>query len=203
MRFLGFLVVVAACSGRTHDAGSTPGPDRGSADVSDGDTAARPGRPLDEARLTALAAVTLAGHEVALVRRSATDLAAIVAAPDGARVTVTASACLGCAPMELAAWEARRGELAALWAPGPPGSGDALALTAPAVAGRTVIAVDAVRTLDGEIRRTFQLHWNDGATQLAVVCEASAAATVDGGAAPPASCVDLAARALAAFVAVL
>lgn len=184
MRSLSLLVAtLLACSGRSHDAGPTTSPDRasgGGTSVADGAVATR-ARPLDAAALDALAAVTVAGHEVTVARRGARDLAAIVVAPGGAQVTVTASACLACTPVALPAWEARRAELAALWAPAE-AAGDSVNLTAPAIAGVTVIAVDARRTLDGERRHTYQLHWNDGAAQLAAVCEAedcaAASATV-------------------------
>lgn len=169
------LVVPAACSGRSHDAGPTTSPEPGGA-AAPAAAAADPGtrraRPLDGAALDRLAAVTIAGHDVAVARRGPADLAAIVTTPGGTRVTVTASACLGCAPMSLAAWEARRAELAALWAPSESG-GDSLAIAAPELAKQTVIAVDARRTLEGEARRIYQLHWNDGAAQLAAVCETS------------------------------
>lgn len=180
MRSLGLLLLVA-CSGRSHEAGPTTSPDRATpagALAGDGAPAVR-ARPLDGAALDALAAVAVAGHQVTVARRGDRDLAAIVVAPGGARVAVTASACLACTPMALPAWEARRAELAALWAPA---ADDSLALSAPSVAGVTVIAVDAGRTLDGERRHTYQLHWNDGAAQLAAVCEvegcAAAAAPV-------------------------
>lgn len=180
MRFIGLFVAFAACSGRAPDAGPTISePALGtSAGARPGDPARPPGRPLDGAALDALAAVTVAGHDVTVARRSATDLAAIVTAPGGARVTVTASGCLGCAAMEVAAWEARRPELAALWAPLASGEsgGDALVLAASSVGGRTVIAIDARRTQDSEVRRTYQLHWNDGVAQLAAICETLAPA---------------------------
>lgn len=202
MRFFVLLAaVVVGCSGRSPEAGPTttsPDPAPGHAPVDRGSGAPR---PLDAAVLDALAAVTVAGHDVTVARRGATDLAAIVTAPGGQRVTVTASACLGCTAMALPAWEARRAELAALWAPAE-AAGDALSLDAPTVAGRTVIAVEARRTLDGERRHTYQLHWNDGAAQLAAVCETSAPAT-DAGAAPPDACADEAAAALAAYLTAL
>jgi hypothetical protein len=178
--FSGFLVVAAAsCSGGARDAGpngrrdpvASARPDWGGGTNDPG----RAPRPLDAALVARLAAVTVAGSDVTVVRRSDAEMASIVATPDGVRVTVTASACLGCTPIDLAAWEARRAELAALWAPVDT-AGDKLALSAEKVAGRTVIAIDAMRTVDGEQRHTYQLHWNDGATQLAAVCEAATCA---------------------------
>jgi hypothetical protein len=187
------------CSGRSHDGGPTTAPEPGTAPAgSAAATPARPGRPLDAAAIDALAAVTVTGHDIALARRGARDLATLVTAPGGTRVTVTASVCLGCAPMALAAWEARRAELAALWAPSEAG-GDALVLAAPSVAGHTVIAVDALRTLDGERRHTYQLHWNDGVSQLAAVCEASAPAT-DAGIPAPDDCAAATATVLGAYL---
>jgi hypothetical protein len=176
LRFItyGFLAV-AACSGGARDAGpSGSRGERGASARSDGTNGgATAPRPLDAALVSRLAAVTVEGASVTVVRRSDAEMAAIVAAPGGARVTVTASACLGCTPIALPAWEARRAELAALFAP-VDAAGDKLALSTETVAGRTVIAIDATRTVDGELRHTYQLHWNDGATQLAVVCEAAA-----------------------------
>ncbi|MBZ0236256.1 MAG: hypothetical protein K8M05_28270, partial [Deltaproteobacteria bacterium] len=78
-------------------------------------------------------------------------------------------------------WEARRAELAALWAPVET-AGDELALSTETIAGRAVIAIDATRTVDDEVRHTYQLHWNDGATQLHAVCEAAACAGAAGAA---------------------
>jgi hypothetical protein len=169
------------CSGSARDAGPSARRESGATVRNDGTVApARRPRPLDAALVDQLAAVKVAGADVTVVRRSDAELASIVAAPGGARVTVTASACLGCTPMDLAAWEARRAELVALWAP-QDAAGDTLALSAERIADRTVIAIDATRTVDGELRHTYQLHWNDGATQLAAVCEvascAAAAAT--------------------------
>lgn len=207
MRCIGLLVpVVVACSGRSHDAGPTTSPDHatGGRAAAAADGAGSPtvrARPLDGAALDALAAVTVAGHEVTVARRGARDLAAIIAAPGGPRVTVTVSACLACTPVALPAWEARRAELAALWAPAD-AAGDALTLSAPTVAGVTAIAVDARRTLDGERRHTYQLHWNDGTAQLAAVCETSAPARPDAGATPD-DCAAETAAAFAAFIDVL
>jgi hypothetical protein len=185
------LLTVAACSGGARDAGPSGRREPGLATArTDGsDPAARPPRPLDAALVDQLAGVTVTGSDVKVVRRSDAEMASIVAAPGGARVTVTASACLACTPIELAAWEARRAELAALWAP-VDAAGDKLALSTETVAGRTVIAIDASRTVDGELRHTYQLHWNDGATQLAAVCEAAA-------------CAPAASVSLAAYLAVL
>jgi hypothetical protein len=117
-------------------------PTAGSASAATAAGGANRGRPLDAAALDQLAAVAIAGHDVTLARRGAGDLAAIGTGPGGVRVTVTASACLACTAMALPAWEARRAELAALWAPAESAAAS-LALAAPAVAGRTVIAVDA------------------------------------------------------------
>ena len=177
------LIALVACSGGSRDAGPAgrrdPGVATGRTDGTE--PGARRPRPLDRALVDHLAAVTVAGSEVTVVRRSDAEMASIVAAPGGVRVTVTASACLACTPMELPAWEARRAELAALWAP-VDGAGDKLALSAERVDGHTVIAIDAARTVDGELRHTYQLHWNDGATQLAAVCEASACGPAAGAA---------------------
>ena len=184
------LAALSACSGGARDAGPTGRRDSIASGRAD-DTGVRghAPRPLDAALVGQLAAVTVAGTEVAVVRRSDAELASIVSVPGGARVTVTASACLGCTPIDLPAWETRRAELAALWAPVDT-AGDTLALSAETVAGRTVIAIDASRTVDGELRHTYQLHWNDGATQLAAVCEAPA-------------CAAAAATSLAAYLGVL
>ncbi len=176
-----FLALVAlgtagACSGGARDAGPSARRDPAASGRSDGlGEARRPARPLDAALVDQLASVTVTGAEVTVVRRSDAELASIVTTPDGVRVTVTASACLACTALELPAWEARRPELAALWAP-LDAAGDKLALTAEAVAGSPVIAIDASRTVDDELRHTYQLHWNDGATQLHAVCEAPACA---------------------------
>jgi hypothetical protein len=173
------VATATACSGGARDAGPSAQRDPGASGRTDSIGGANPSapapRPLDAALVDQLAAVTIAGSDVTVVRRSAAEMASIVAAPGGARVTVTASACLGCTPIDLPAWEARRAELVALWAP-VDSAGDKLALSAESVAGRTVIAIDASRTVDGELRHTYQLHWNDGATQLAAVCEVAACA---------------------------
>jgi hypothetical protein len=169
------VLVVAACSGGARDAGPTGRREPAASGRTDGASAQpRAARPLDAALVDQLAAVTVTGSNVAVVRRSDAELASIVAAPDGTRVTITASACLGCTAIDLPAWEARRAELVALWA--PVDTSDKLALAAASIAGHTVIAIDASRTVDGELRHTYQLHWNDGATQLAALCEVPACA---------------------------
>ncbi len=202
-------IAAAACSGRAHDAGPTTRPEPGGSARADGaggsgGPGGRPSRPLDAALLDDLAAVRVAGHDVTIARRGTTELATMVAALAGGRVAVTVSACLACTPIELPAWEARRAEFAALWAPAPESSGDRLDLSAPTIAGRTVIAIDAIRTIDGEARQTYQLHWNDGAMQLAALCESAARIDGDGGAATTApSCAAPAATALGAYLAVL
>jgi hypothetical protein len=189
--FLVFWVwLVVACSGRSPDAGASgpAGPAGGGGGTGGGGggagSVARTPRPIDARLVAALAEVAIPGNEVTVVRRGAAELAAIVAAPTGVRVTVTASACLACTPVELAAWEARRAELAALWAPavgmsadaGGTGmdrgsEGDRMEIGMVELAGQRAVEVSAVRVMDGETRHTVQLHWNDGATQLAVVCE--------------------------------
>ncbi|MBE7451299.1 MAG: hypothetical protein HS111_21110 [Kofleriaceae bacterium] len=201
-----------ACSGRTRDPGPTTRPEPAARVPVDGAAPARPPRPLDAARVEALAAVAIADHEVTVVRRGVAELAAVVTAADGTRVTVTASACLACTPIDLAAWQARQPELAALWAPAAD-AGDELALTAPTIGGDAVIAVDATRHHDGETRRTYQLHWNDGVTQLAAICEAASRAPPPGaaagtaatgsGPAPVSACAPVTAAALAAYLAAL
>ena len=209
-RFTAVIVFLgAACSGRAPDAGPTSrGDHAGSARPRDpAVNGGRTPRPLDAALVGELAAVTVPDHVVTVVRRGDSELAAIVAAPGGARVTITASDCLGCTAMALPAGEARRAELAALWAP-VEGAGDRLALSAPTLVGRTVIVIDATRTLDGELRRVYQLHWNDGVTQLAGVCEAAARLEVnepgDAGLRVPApACDAAAATAMSAFLAAM
>lgn len=182
-------VAVAGCSGGTRDAGPVARRETGATVRNDGTALpARRPRPLDGALVDQLAAVKVAGADITVVRRSDAELASIVASPGG-RVTVTASTCLGCTPIELPAWEARRAELVALWAP-QDAAGDKLALSAERLADRTVIAIAATRTVDGELRHTYQLHWNDGATQLAAVCETE-------------SCAGAAAASLAAYLGVL
>lgn len=188
-------VAGAGCSGRSRDAG--PGP--ASPPAADGERrGARPARPLDATTLDALAEVRVPDREVQLVRRGDHDLAATVSASDGGRATVTISACLGCLPMDVAAWRAREPELAALWAPRGAGAGDHLTIDAVPLAGATAIAVRATRADGDAVHQLHQLHWNDGTTQIAVVCEARG--PVDAGA--PA-CAATAEAALAAYLGAL
>lgn len=130
-----------------------------------------PGRPLTAAVLDRLAAVSVPGAQVELAARGPADLALVVVGAE-ARATLTASACLTCTAPDLAAWEAHRPALEALWgAEAATGAADAsLTIAALDAAGQPAISVDVRR---GEGRPTAHLaHWNDGVTQLQVVCEA-------------------------------
>jgi hypothetical protein len=185
VRVLVISGLLVACSGSARDAGPSARREPGATVRTDGSGGpARRSRPLDAALVDQLAAVKVPGAEVTVVRRSDAELASIVTATGGPRVTVTASTCLACAPMDLPAWEARRAELVALWAPQDT-AGDTLTLSAERIADRTVIAIDAARTVDGEPRHTYQLHWNDGATQLAAVCEVETCAAAAAAALAP------------------
>ncbi len=191
----GFVAGVG-CSGRSRDAGPSPT----APPVADQPAATTVvARPLDRARLDALAQVVVAGRTTTLVRRGERDLAAeITTAAPGDRALVTVSACLGCVPMDRAAWRARAPELAALWAPRGAGAGDQLAIDAVTVAGTTGIEVRASRGDGTRVDQLHQLHWNDGATQLVAWCEASA--PVEAG---PPPCAATAAAAFAAYLTAL
>lgn len=154
-------------------------------------------RRLDEVRLDELAEVRVPGYRVELVNRGARDLAAsITADAPGDRALVTISACLGCVTMDIAAWRRREPELAALWAPRA-GSGDRLAIEAVILVGERAIAVDSVRSDSDLVHQLHQIHWNDGTTQLVVVCDGARA--ID----DALPCVATAERAAAAYIGAL
>ena len=83
-RLAHMVLVVAACSGRSHDAGPTTSPDHASTGSGPADGAGVPSvraRPLDGAALAALAAVTVDGHEVTVAFDGEQALAMAVARP--------------------------------------------------------------------------------------------------------------------------
>jgi hypothetical protein len=195
-------VAAAACRGSGPTPSPTdPPPPLGSRPTAGGsDARIRTPRPLTAASLDALAAVALPGHEARVVARGAADLALAITAADGTRAIVTASGCLGCVAPELAAWQARRPSLAALWAPGaesePPMNEARLAIASIDLGrGDHAIAIDA-RRADGTA--VAIAHWNDGATQLQASCEQAAPP-----AEPPSPCAALVGAALAAALAAL
>jgi hypothetical protein len=131
---------------------------------------ARPGRALTADDLERLAALVVPGAAVEVAARSERDLALVVRS-DRARATVTAAGCLACTPPTLAAWEEQRAVLAALWGAENVGGAAAGSLTIAAleVGGLPAITLDVRR---GEGRPVaFVGHWNDGETQLQVVCD--------------------------------
>lgn len=171
---LAFGIALVACRGERR---ATPAVDEPSQPAPPVGGPARAARPLTPALLDRLAALAVPAHQVAVVGRGAGDLALAVTAADGTRALVTASTCLGCVPVALEAWRARRAELAALWAPGaeaePPATEARLAIEVLALPAEPAIVLDA-RRADGAT--VTVAHWNDGATQLQAVCEAPAAA---------------------------
>lgn len=187
------VVAGVGCSGRSRDAGPSPT----APPVADEPAASTVlARPLDRARLDALAQVVVANRTTTLVRRGERDLAAeITTAAPGDRALITVSACLGCVPIDLAAWRARAPEQAALWAPRGSGAGDQLVIDAVTIAGTTAISVRASRGDGARVDQLHQLHWNDGVIQLVAVCEASA--PVEAG---PPPCAATAAAAFAAYL---
>jgi hypothetical protein len=146
--------------------------------AADSGEAQRTARKLDASALAALAAVTIAGHRVEVVRR-APDFGAIVHAPTTAgnvASTVTISACVTCKPLTAAAWEAERASLTTLLAPG---STDTLTIDRAERGGWPVIEVRARRTLEGAPQAVVLALWNDGATQLIASCEQPGAADAE------------------------
>ena len=157
---LGAALLVIACGQR----GAKPPP----TDTVKDAAAAPVARPLDDAGLAALAAVTVADARVEVVRRAVDDFAAIVTAADGARALVTISRCATCAPIAVAAWERDRPSLTALYAPA---AGDGLTLALRDPPPWSTIELVARRTVEGVAEVLAQRHWNDGAVQLAATCE--------------------------------
>ncbi|MEZ4403867.1 MAG: hypothetical protein R3B06_27840 [Kofleriaceae bacterium] len=184
-------LAASGCRGRAHRAAPR---DAGG----DGPLPREPGRPLTAAAIDRLAALTIADAQVAVAARSDDDVALVVTRA-GLRATVTASACLACPALDLSAWEALRPSLAAVWAPGsdqpspPPG----VALTLAALTTPPAIVLDARRG-DGQ-RAAYLAHWNDGVTQLQVLCEEATGAPVD----RPSPCAPLVAAVLTPAVAAL
>ena len=129
----------------------------------------RTARKLDEAALAALAAVTIEGHPVEVVRH-APDFGAIVHAPAAGNVaaTVTISACVNCTPMDGARWESERPALTTLLAPGP---NDHLAIERIERSGYPLIEVRAKRVIEGAPQAVALALWNDGTTQMIASCE--------------------------------
>ncbi len=140
--------------------------------------AARAPRPVTPALLDAVAAIAVPGHDVQVLTRGPTDVALAITAADATRAIATASACLGCVGLDLAAWQARRPELATLWAPGaeaePPTTEARLAIAALDLGGGAHAVLIDARRADGTA--VTVAHWNDGATQLQAICEQPAAA---------------------------
>jgi hypothetical protein len=163
---LAVAVATAGCRGRDRAAVGALADAMGPID-------ARPGRALTADDLERLAALVVPGAAVEVAARTERDLALVVRS-DRARATVTAAGCLACTPPTLAAWEEQRAVLAALWGAENVGGAAAGSLTIAAleVGGLPAITLDVRR---GEGRPVaFVGHWNDGVTQLQVVCEAGA-----------------------------
>lgn len=154
------VAIIAACGGKR----PAPGHDAGRAAAEESAPAAR---PLADAG-AALAAVTLAGHTIDIVRRGP-DFGAIVSG-SGVAATVTISACVACVPIDAARWQAERPALMAVLAPAP---GDSLSIDRVERGGRSLILIRARRTIEGAAHAIAQAHWNDGSTQLAASCEAT------------------------------
>ncbi|MBK9035845.1 MAG: hypothetical protein IPL61_32120 [Myxococcales bacterium] len=154
---------------------------------------------LTPALIARLASLAVPGHDVRVLARGERDVALAVSAGD-VRATVTVASCLACVAIDVAAWQADRAALAALWAPaaeaGPAASGAALTLAALALADTTAITIDARRGAGAGA--TYTGYWNDGATQVLATCEVPALAA---GATSP--CAPVVATALAAAVAAL
>ncbi len=132
----------------------------------------RTARALDDAGLSALAAVVVGPHRVAVVRRGPDELGAVITAADGTRAVVTIDRCLTCPAMDAAAWERDRPALTALLAPGP---GDTLAIARVDGDAWPRIELRARRTVEGVAEALVQTAWSDGATQLRVTCERTGA----------------------------
>lgn len=181
---------LAGCRDRGH-----PAPGRDAALAAD----AAPTIALDAAALDRVAAIAVPDATVRVLARGERDLALAVIAAD-ARVAVTVAGCLGCAPIELAAWTARRAELAALLAPGvdatPPVEGARLTVALRPVGATPTIAIDARRGAGAGA--TWIGQWNDGATQVVATCELAALAADQ-----PSPCAPRADAALAAVLAAL
>ena len=172
-----------------------PAPGRDAALAAD----AAPTIALDAAALDRVAAIAVPDATVRVLARGERDLALAVIAAD-ARVAVTVAGCLGCAPIELAAWTARRAELAALLAPGvdatPPVEGARLTVALRPVGATPTIAIYARRGAGAGA--TWIGQWNDGATQVVATCELAALAADQ-----PSPCAPRADAALAAVLAAL
>lgn len=169
------ILAAVACRG---DGRSTPGPgDPPAGARPPADARVRSPHPVTPALLDAIAAIAVPEAEVVVLVRGATDLALAITASDRTRALVTVSACLGCVALDLSAWQARRPELAMLWAPGAeaePSTTEAqLAITALPLGGGERAILIAARRADGTA--VTVAHWNDGATQLQAVCEQPAA----------------------------
>jgi len=141
--------------------------------------AARPQpRPVTPALLDAIAAMAVPGEQVRVLARGERDVALAIVTADGRQANLTASACLGCVPIDLEAWRARRAELASLWAPGadndPPVNAARLSITTIELAPGVVAIAIAGQRADG--RAVTIAHWNDGSLQLQAVCERAATA---------------------------
>lgn len=179
---LAWVVATSGCRGRERAAagqGAARADARGLVD-------ARPGRALTADDLERLAALVVPGAAVEVAARSERELALVVRS-DRARATVTAAGCLACTPPTVAAWEEQRAVLAALWGAEAAGGAAGVGLTIAAleVGGLPAITLDVRR---GEGRPlAFVGHWNDGVTQLQVVCEAGPIppAASDAAPAPP------------------
>lgn len=188
---MALVVVAAACRGG-----------RKARAVDDGGAtldAAAPPVTLTPAVLDRIAAVTVPDHTVAVLARGERDVALAVR-KDDLRVLVTVAPCLACTPIDLAAWQAQRPALAALWAPGaeqlPPAAGAALTIAPIAIGAATAMTLDARR---GTAGAAYLAHWNDGVTQAQAVCELAVAPEPTA----PSPCAPVAQAALAAVVAAL
>lgn len=170
------LIALAACGDR-RDSGAAPARHDAAPVVFDAEPAAAeavPLRPLDAARLDALAALEVPGFVVGHRDRTATSIVVSLRA-DGAplRALVTVTPCLACRAPDLAAWRAAAPELRALL----PGSVEddpatTFELRATDLAGRRCVAgyeLGAVAYGDElEAAHGARIYCNDGVTELVV-----------------------------------
>jgi hypothetical protein len=123
-------------------------------------------RTLDDAGLAALAAVTIPGHRVEVVRRGP-DFGALIGVAD-MMASLTVSACVTCKPLDGPRWEAERAALTAIMAPGP---GDRLAIERVSRGGWPLVELRARRTVEDVPQAAVLALWNDGVVQMIVSCE--------------------------------
>ncbi|MBP6631942.1 MAG: hypothetical protein KBG28_28480 [Kofleriaceae bacterium] len=169
------FALAMACKAEKDPPASKPATGSGSAGSAT--TAARPGVPLDQARLDAISKIKLPFPEQGVEMLDASVVNVRVVSAEPKRIgRVAASRCVDCKKLDLAEWKARSEELKI----GLPGPVRAQPSTVFEVGELRIGSDDVIYTYWAGVAKTedehinshaLALYWNDGVNQLRVVVQ--------------------------------